>query len=113
MDDRSVAVRCTFCLKSSAEVGKMIAGPGTYICDECVRSCVDILDASPPADREQSRLPRWRSMPDEELLRLLPRIASVAAQVEGNLLRWVAEARRRGASWARIGEAMGMSRQAA
>ena len=52
-------------------------------------------------------------MTDAELLSRLPRIASVSAQVEGSLQRWVGEARRRGSSWADIGEALGMSRQSA
>jgi hypothetical protein len=108
------SVRCSFCLKPAPEVESMISGPGIYICDECVRSCVEILDHKPPsAPEDEQLLPRWQSMPDEEVLRLLPRIAAVAAQVEGSLQRWVREARRRGASWARIGEALEVSRQSA
>ncbi|MEJ2657410.1 MAG: ATP-dependent Clp protease ATP-binding subunit ClpX [Desulfobacterales bacterium] len=34
---------CSFCGKSQLEVGKLIAGPAVYICDECVRLCHDIL----------------------------------------------------------------------
>jgi hypothetical protein len=52
-------------------------------------------------------------MTDAEILERLPRIASVALQVEGGLQRWVGEARRRGSSWADIGESLGMSRQSA
>lgn len=35
---------CSFCGKSHAEVKKLIAGPGVYICDNCVRLCKTILD---------------------------------------------------------------------
>ncbi|HSQ85157.1 MAG TPA: ATP-dependent Clp protease ATP-binding subunit ClpX [Desulfobacterales bacterium] len=35
---------CSFCGKSQSQVGKLIAGPGVYICDECVRLCSDILN---------------------------------------------------------------------
>jgi len=35
---------CSFCGKSQTQVGKLIAGPGVYICDECVRLCSDILN---------------------------------------------------------------------
>jgi hypothetical protein len=52
-------------------------------------------------------------MTDAALLSRLPRIASVATQVEGSLQRWIDEARRRGSSWAEIGESLGMSRQSA
>lgn len=34
---------CTFCSKAQDEVGKLIAGPDAYICDECVDLCVDII----------------------------------------------------------------------
>jgi len=35
---------CSFCGKSSAYARKMIAGPGVYICDDCVRACSQILE---------------------------------------------------------------------
>ena len=38
-------VRCSFCNKSQAQVRKLIAGPnGTYICDECVAICSEIIE---------------------------------------------------------------------
>ena len=38
-------VRCSFCNKTQAQVRKMIAGPnGTYICDECVEVCSEIIE---------------------------------------------------------------------
>jgi len=35
---------CSFCGKSQSEVKKLIAGPGVYICDECINVCKHILD---------------------------------------------------------------------
>jgi ATP-dependent Clp protease ATP-binding subunit ClpX len=35
---------CSFCGKSQSQVGKLIAGPGVYICDGCVKHCGDILN---------------------------------------------------------------------
>ncbi|MDP1587090.1 MAG: ClpX C4-type zinc finger protein, partial [Prosthecobacter sp.] len=35
---------CSFCGKSHAEVKKLIAGPGVYICDNCIHVCKNILD---------------------------------------------------------------------
>src|SRR5437764_1946646 len=35
---------CSFCGKSHAEVKKLIAGPGVYICDNCVVLCKQVLD---------------------------------------------------------------------
>lgn len=34
---------CSFCGKSQYEVSKLIAGPGTYICNECVSLCNEII----------------------------------------------------------------------
>jgi ATP-dependent Clp protease ATP-binding subunit ClpX len=36
-------LRCSFCGKSQNEVKKLIAGPGVYICDQCVKICMEIL----------------------------------------------------------------------
>src|ERR1035437_8089480 len=35
---------CSFCGKSHSEVRKLIAGPGVYICDNCVILCKNVLD---------------------------------------------------------------------
>src|ERR1700683_1126650 len=43
---------CSFCGKSHAEVRKLIAGPGVYICDSCITVCKNILD------KETKRKPR-------------------------------------------------------
>ena len=38
-------IRCSFCGKTEEQVRKLIAGPsGTYICDECVEICAEIID---------------------------------------------------------------------
>ena len=37
-------LKCSFCGKSQAQVRKLIAGPGVYICDECIDLCNEILD---------------------------------------------------------------------
>lgn len=37
-------LRCSFCGKGQKEVKKLIAGPGVYICDECIDLCNDIID---------------------------------------------------------------------
>ena len=42
--DSSEALKCSFCGKSQKQVIKLIAGPGVYICDECIELCVEIID---------------------------------------------------------------------
>ena len=36
--------RCSFCNKNQNQVRKLIAGPGVYICDDCVALCAEIID---------------------------------------------------------------------
>lgn len=43
-NDEKRAIRCSFCGKHQDQVTKIIAGPGAYICNECVQLCMDILD---------------------------------------------------------------------
>lgn len=44
MSKDSASLRCSFCGKGQKEVKKLIAGPGVYICDECIDLCNDIID---------------------------------------------------------------------
>ena len=43
--DKPRNVRCSFCGKSQENVRKIVAGPGVYICDECVELCNSIIEA--------------------------------------------------------------------
>jgi len=42
-DDRK-QLRCSFCNKTQDQVRKLIAGPGVYICDECIEICSEIIE---------------------------------------------------------------------
>ncbi|MFM8815338.1 MAG: ATP-dependent Clp protease ATP-binding subunit ClpX [Actinomycetes bacterium] len=42
--DSAELVKCSFCAKSQKQVKKLIAGPGVYICDECIDLCNEIID---------------------------------------------------------------------
>ena len=46
------SVRCSFCGKSQENVKKIVAGPGVYICDECVDLCASIIEAEMYEDEE-------------------------------------------------------------
>ena len=43
------SIRCSFCGKPQSLVDRLIAGNGSYICDECVRMCASIIDDGPIA----------------------------------------------------------------
>ena len=47
----SEAYTCSFCTRSQEQVAKLVAGPGVYICDECVHMCNDILKQSVIKDK--------------------------------------------------------------
>lgn len=104
---------CSFCTKADTEVGTLVAGAGVYICNECVALCQQIIE-SKPAPAAVPRLADWQRVTDlDELLGHLPRVAKSADLVEQSLASWVRRGRELGATWARIGEALGMTRQSA
>ena len=51
---------CSFCGKSQRQVKKLIAGPGVYICDECIDLCNEIIDeeCAPPPSLDLDNLPK-------------------------------------------------------
>jgi ATP-dependent Clp protease ATP-binding subunit ClpX len=51
---------CSFCGKSQRQVKKLIAGPGVYICDECIDLCNEIIDEelTAPSSLDLDNLPR-------------------------------------------------------
>src|SRR2546421_11597134 len=51
--------KCSFCGKSQKKVKKLIAGPGVYICDECINLCNDIIREELAEEKpEPARCPR-------------------------------------------------------
>ncbi len=58
--DGGELVKCSFCGKSQKQVKKLIAGPGVYICDECIELCNDIIEEelSEPTEVRFEDLPK-------------------------------------------------------
>ena len=52
-DETRKSIRCSFCGKPQALVNRLIAGNGSYICDECVRMCMSIIGEMPAAPAPQ------------------------------------------------------------
>ena len=44
MEDDKKELSCSFCGKAKSEVERLIAGPGVYICNECIESCHDLIE---------------------------------------------------------------------
>ncbi len=62
--DSTEQLLCSFCGKSQRQVKKLIAGPGVYICDECIDLCNEIIDEElvTPATFDPEALPRPREI---------------------------------------------------
>jgi len=50
-----VAQRCNFCGKSKDQVRKLVAGPGVFICDQCIELCQEIINTEGPPTPEPGR----------------------------------------------------------
>ena len=57
-------LKCSFCGKSQKQVKKLIAGPGVYICDECIDLCNEIIEEelSEASDVQLGDLPKPREI---------------------------------------------------
>ncbi|MSO40862.1 MAG: ATP-dependent Clp protease ATP-binding subunit ClpX [Solirubrobacterales bacterium] len=62
--DSNEQLLCSFCGKSQRQVKKLIAGPGVYICDECIDLCNEIIDEelTAPPSFELENLPKPREI---------------------------------------------------
>ena len=62
--DSGELLKCSFCGKSQKQVKKLIAGPGVYICDECIDLCNEIIEEelAEPAELGFEELPKPRDI---------------------------------------------------
>jgi ATP-dependent protease Clp ATPase subunit len=106
--------RCSFCGKAQTEVKTLVAGPGVFICDECVRLCRQIVQKKRnPAKRgvPNSLLPD--NAPTETLLKTLAGYDGAFERIDAAMQDVADILREREVSWAAIGQALAVSRQAA
>jgi ATP-dependent protease Clp ATPase subunit len=104
---------CSFCQKPDTEVQRLVAGPAVFVCNECVDLCAQIIREIPEGRSSPKVLP-WEATDSlDAALANLPNVARAQAQVEESLLGWVRRARALGATWAQIGDALGITRQSA
>ena len=104
---------CSFCGKAQTEVKTLVAGPGVFICDECVHLCRPIIEKKnkPTTQEVPSLLPD--NAPTEALLKTLAGYNGAFERI-GAAMQDIADIlREREVSWATIGEALAVSRQAA
>lgn len=87
-------LKCSFCGKSQEQVRKLIAGPGVYICDECVDLCNEILDeelldtntaASQPAPRSETP-PKRRARSSNLSLNQIPKPREIKKYLDEHVI---------------------------
>ena len=104
-------IRCSFCGKSHENVQKLIAGPGVYICDECVSLCDEIIAQDPAPD--PGALAKFVNRSGEEILQLAPAWDRTIQRIESDLQAMVVRARSLNVSWEDIAAALGTTPDAA
>lgn len=99
---------CSFCRKDHHQVDKLVGGPGVFICD----GCVDLADRAMQG-KDIPDFAGWASLADDDLLASLVAAEDGVRRVQDSVGEQIRVLRGRKLSWARIGEALGVSRQAA
>jgi ATP-dependent Clp protease ATP-binding subunit ClpX len=88
-------LKCSFCGKSQEQVRKLIAGPGVYICDECVDLCNEILDeelfdssaaVAQPAPRREQQPERRRTPATQLSLNQIPKPREIKKHLDEHVI---------------------------
>ncbi len=72
---RETEPKCSFCGKSHRQVAKVVAGPGVWICNECVALCNEIMIEELGSDRE-------RTEPLSERAHIIERAAAALSAID-------------------------------
>jgi ATP-dependent Clp protease ATP-binding subunit ClpX len=108
---KPATVFCSFCMKSEAEVAQIVAGPANvFICNECVAMC-NVYMAGRIPDRS-AYVPPERQPSERLVTQLAPVDETYRAKY--TQLQWLVQTlRARSVGWEAIGEALGVSGEAA
>jgi hypothetical protein len=106
-----VIASCSFCGKANTEVKTLVAGPGVFICNECVDLSVTIVAANADLTADESARLRAlaldRTVP--EIMDVLPGLARSVARSEAELARWVGRLRDKENDRQQIADVLGTS----
>ena len=73
-NDKTSKIKCSFCGKTQKQVGQLIAGPdGIYICDECIRTCNEIMNFDYKSEFEDEMFGQGAKKNDLEINLLKPK----------------------------------------
>lgn len=112
---QDVIALCSFCGKPDTTVQRLVAGPGVYICNECIELSATIVEDAAQTTPEESsrRRSKYYDRSTDDILALLPALVRSADRVENELAGWINRLRERGSDWQTIAGAAGMSVDAA
>jgi hypothetical protein len=112
MDFEMAAWSCSFCGRRGTDDTRFAGGLGALMCTDCLESFTASFAAP---ENAHVKIIGWseESMSDADMLARLPLISATASQVDRYLRTWVGRIRERHLSYAEIGKALGVSRQAA
>lgn len=69
--DENKQLRCSFCGKPQSQVSRLVAGPGVYICDECIHICLDILKEGLPEEETPEAEKSYKLPKPKEITEIL------------------------------------------
>lgn len=78
-DSVNKQIRCSFCGKTQDEVGRIIEGPGVYICDACINFCNTLLYGDMAEDEQK---PRRKSQKEKEKEFILPKPREIKEKLD-------------------------------
>jgi hypothetical protein len=100
---------CSFCHQPHTKVAKLVSGPGVYICD----ACIDVAARQAKTSVKVAPFSSWDAYPEDQLIGMLKASVATLDAVRDDLQAKIDSLRKRDVSWAQIGDALGISRQAA
>jgi hypothetical protein len=101
---------CSFCNKNDEQVKKLIAGPGVYICDECIGLCNAILDEEVTGGTPNgSPAPSLDDAPVETLVMIFGAMGRTARSMEDRLAEWARKLTARGVPMSTLASELGIT----
>jgi ClpX C4-type zinc finger len=107
--DEPVLASCSFCKKNNHQVKKLVAGPGVYICNECLALCDHLVEEEVTPEDSAKLRAQFLDRAAEDVLAMLPGLARTAEEVETELRRWVLRLRQLDTGWDEIAAVLQLS----
>jgi ATP-dependent Clp protease ATP-binding subunit ClpX len=114
---KQVVCHCSFCGRDQLKVKAVVAGPAVFICNKCIGICQKTLDEHAKSGKAETPKVRYGAtlldLPTKNLCSALVSQEKAIERVRSQMQTTVEILRSRNVSWSVIGEALGVSRQAA